>query len=224
MPSPPSDSLGDEVSTAPVAGLAAIVLAGGRSRRFGTDKLAADVNGTPLLDAALKVALQVASPVVVVGPDDRVWPAGVIVVREEPAYAGPFAAVVTGAAALGILPRQASAVTEAWLPSWVLVLAGDLVDPAPLIPALLLARSPDTDVAIATDNEGVRQPLLAIYTRSALQHAADDTAPANKPARALLTNQRVREVPDPSRATRDIDTREDLIRETTPGSRVAGLE
>lgn len=196
-------------------GIAAIVLAGGRSRRFGTDKLAADVRGRPLLDAALEVALGVAARVVVVGPDDRAWPDRVSVVREEPAYAGPFAAVVTGAAALDT--GGAGATTG------VLVLAGDLVDPAPIVPRLVAAlvaggapagAGRTADAAVAVDADGRRQPLLAVYRLDALLAAGRRGDPRDRPARDLLDGLAVTEVPDTGRASRDIDTPGDLARET----------
>jgi molybdopterin-guanine dinucleotide biosynthesis protein A len=190
------------------------VLAGGRSRRFGADKLAADLRGRPLLDSALEAALDSAERVVVVGPDERTWPDRVVVVREEPAYSGPFAAVVAGAAAL------ASHDCDPATP--VLVLAGDLVDPGPLVHALLAALAADTslDAAVAVDAEGHRQPLLAAYRLAALQTAGGRGDPTDQPARSLLSNLTVREIPDPANATRDVDTPADLARETrrlTPG-------
>ena len=110
--------------TAERSRVAALVLAGGRSRRFGTDKLEAEVGGRPLLDAAVDAAVAASdAQVVVVGPVERALPAGVLVTREEPAYAGPFAAVAAG---LELVDADV-----------VLVLAGDLLDPAPAIPALL---------------------------------------------------------------------------------------
>jgi molybdenum cofactor cytidylyltransferase len=48
---------------------AAIVLAGGAASRFGGNKLAADLEGRPVLEYALRAVAAVASPVVlVVGP------------------------------------------------------------------------------------------------------------------------------------------------------------
>jgi len=46
----------------------AIVLAGGRSSRFGSDKLAADLDGTTLLAATIGTLADVVDDVVVAGP------------------------------------------------------------------------------------------------------------------------------------------------------------
>ena len=46
----------------------AVVLAGGASRRFGSDKLAAEAGGESLLDLAVG-ALSAEMPVIVVGPE-----------------------------------------------------------------------------------------------------------------------------------------------------------
>ena len=76
------------------ARVAAIVLAGGGSRRFGSDKLAAEVAGRTLLENALDglpddVAVAVIGPV---RPLDR----AVTFLREDPPGGGPAAALTTG--------------------------------------------------------------------------------------------------------------------------------
>ena len=180
--------------------LGAVVLAGGRSTRFGGDKLEAPVGGARLLDAALGTAVRVASTVVAVGPADRSLPSDVLVVREEPAYAGPFAAVVAG---VGALPDSCPL---------VLVLAGDLLDPGRAVDALLVAYREPYDAVVVLDAHGTRQPLLAVYSARALRarfarDAAEGIPAAGRPARALLDGLAVLEVP--GRAD-DGDSRDDL--------------
>ncbi|HET7902058.1 MAG TPA: NTP transferase domain-containing protein, partial [Candidatus Nanopelagicales bacterium] len=87
--------------------IGAIVLAGGRSSRFGSDKLAAQVDGAPLLHRAIDAARGVAARVVLVGPAPEGLPADVVVTREEPPFGGPYAAVVAG---LDALDESATAV------------------------------------------------------------------------------------------------------------------
>jgi molybdopterin-guanine dinucleotide biosynthesis protein A len=78
--------------SAPV--VAVVVLAGGRSRRFGSDKLDAEVGGRTLLRLALD-GLPAGASVAVVGPE-RPLTARVQFVREDPPLGGPAAALITG--------------------------------------------------------------------------------------------------------------------------------
>ncbi len=76
------------------AGVAAVVLAGGGSRRFGSDKLTAEIAGRPLLDHALDgLAAEIA--VAIVGPT-RSLSRPVTVLREDPPGGGPAAGLITG--------------------------------------------------------------------------------------------------------------------------------
>ncbi|HYI55801.1 MAG TPA: NTP transferase domain-containing protein [Microlunatus sp.] len=76
--------------------VAVIVLAGGQARRFGSDKLAADVDGRALLELALDgVPDDDAVSVAVVGPARRLG-RDVTVLREDPPGGGPAAALITG--------------------------------------------------------------------------------------------------------------------------------
>lgn len=156
----------------------AVVLAGGTSRRFGRDKLAADPGDAPtLLDAAL-AALPPAADVVVVGPArETVRP--VRFVREEPPGGGPAAGLVTGlATALAsgaelvlVLPADAPHAGRA---------AGRLLD--------LLIADPGVPALVATDDEDREQPLqLALRAAAArrLLAAAPDGA-RDASARALV--------------------------------------
>lgn len=179
--------------------IAAVVLAGGRSRRFGSDKLAAEVEGRPLLDASVRTALETAdAQVVVVGPVDRPLPTGVLVTREEPAYAGPFAAVATG---LELVDADV-----------VVVLAGDLVDPAPAVPALLAALADDAraDAAVVVDADGRRQPLLAAFRVTPLRGCVVGVDTDGRAAGELLDGLRVVEIRDPASWSRDVDSPDDL--------------
>ncbi|HEY5785904.1 MAG TPA: NTP transferase domain-containing protein [Microlunatus sp.] len=78
----------------PSARMAAIVLAGGEARRFGGDKLAAEIDGRALVDHALD-GLPADCLVAVVGPV-RPLGRGVTFLREDPPGGGPAAALITG--------------------------------------------------------------------------------------------------------------------------------
>jgi molybdopterin-guanine dinucleotide biosynthesis protein A len=184
-----------------VSKLAAIVLAGGRSRRFGADKLAVDVHGAPLVRHSVDAALALGAQVVVVGPADPGLPAGVTVVREDPPYAGPYAAVAAG---LGAVDEDADVVLV-------------LVDPGGLLPALLAAVAAGAEAAVARDASGRRQPLLAAYRVRPLLAGVAGVDPVNRAAGELLDGLHVVEVPDPGTHTRDIDTPADLAAEDAAG-------
>jgi molybdopterin-guanine dinucleotide biosynthesis protein A len=185
-----------------VSRLGAVVLAGGRSKRFGSDKLAVDVGGTPLVRHSVAAALALGAQVVVVGPALPGLPPGVVVVREDPPYSGPYAAVAAG---LEALDDEVDV---------VLVLAGDLVDPAALLPRLLAALATGAEAAVAVDATGRRQPLLAAYRVVPLLGGIVGVDPFGRAARELLDGLHVVEVLDDGTHTRDIDTRADLAAET----------
>jgi len=188
----------------PTTGVAAIVLAGGRSKRFGSDKLETVVHGTPLVRHSVDAALAIGAAVVVVGPQHEGLPAGVATVREDPPLSGPYAAVAAGLAAIDV---------DAEI---VLVLAGDLVDPAPMLPRLLeaLRGAGGAEVAVAVDASGLRQPLLAAYRVVPLLGGVSGVDPVGRAANELLDGLHAIEVEDEDASTRDIDTRDDLDAET----------
>lgn len=88
--------------------LAGIVPAGGRARRFGSDKTLAPLAGATLLGRAVGACRAAgADPIVVVGPEQHA-PPGTLAAREEPPFGGPVAALAAGlaridAAAPGLL-------------------------------------------------------------------------------------------------------------------------
>ncbi|MBM6402277.1 molybdenum cofactor guanylyltransferase [Phycicoccus sonneratiae] len=179
-----------------------VVLAGGRSTRFGRDKLAAPLGDGSVLDHLLQ-ALPARWPLVLVGPrratprPDAVW------TIEEPPGGGPLAAVAAGLAA-----ADASALGG----GPVAVVAGDMPLAASALPALLVAldEDPDLAAAVAADGAGRANPLLGVYRRQPLRDVLAGPV-RDAPARRLLalSHRRVRIVGD---AARDVDTPEDLRR------------
>lgn len=179
----------------PSAAVTVVVLAGGRSSRFGGDKLAAPLRGTTVLDHLLD-ALPPHWPVVVVGAPRAVG-RDVTWTREEPPGTGPLAAVLAGVAA---------ARTDL-----VAVVAGDMPDAAPALARLvdvLTGAGPQVEAAIAVDDEGTPNPLLAAYRTGAVRTTTPDD-PRGAPARSLLRLAHV-EVAVPGAAARDVDTPDDL--------------
>ncbi|GAA0957309.1 molybdenum cofactor guanylyltransferase [Frigoribacterium faeni] len=192
----------------------AVLLAGGRASRLGgDDKTAFTHAGATLLDQAIDAA-RGARTLVVVGPRDGVVvPAGAVVAREDPPWSGPVAALAAG---LGVVEHPAP---------WTLVLACDLPRAPEAVRALLDARlgarpghDPDlsADGLVAVDDDGRRQPLLALY-RTAAVHTRLTSLRADGPLeglslRRLLAGLGVVEASVASELCADVDTPEDAAR------------
>ncbi|WP_298255328.1 molybdenum cofactor guanylyltransferase [uncultured Arthrobacter sp.] len=180
----------------------AIVLAGGRSSRLGgLPKAGLVFEGRTLLERTC-AALAGARRLVVVGPDPdggrRAALAGApTFVREEPAFAGPAAAVVAGVEAL----------TDP--APWCAVVACDMPRVDELVP-LLLAAAAESGTSVMAVEGGRDQPLAALYRSADLAHAIDALlargAVENLSMRSLLASVRTREVPVPPGVTHDVDT------------------
>lgn len=171
---------------------AAVILAGGRSARFGSPKAAAILEGQPLLAWVVAAASKAAHELVVVGPQDEdglaVSP-GVRLVHDRETFAGPLAGAITGL----------NAVTS----DVVLLLPCD----APLVrPALLAALAgalPGVD-AVVPIVAGRRQPLLAAYRRGPVLGAFRAAyAAGERSLVGALAQVAVHEVPEP--LVRDAD-------------------
>jgi molybdopterin-guanine dinucleotide biosynthesis protein A len=190
-----------------------VLLAGGASVRFGSDKLAAHVGEHDLLSLVLS-RLPAGLPVTVVGParpltgarsgsGRRARPRSVTWVREAPPGSGPARAVHAGVVA-------ASAAAPS-LP--VVVLPADAPDAHLAVDPLLAAldRLPAAAAGVVgVGADGTPQPLhLALTPAGAGVLAADPPAPGSS-ARALALALGLVPVALPAAATRDVDTPEDL--------------
>ena len=184
--------------------LAAVVLAGGESRRFGADKLAADVDGLSLLEQAVS-DLPAEAHLIIVGPRRELGrPA--IFTREEPPGTGPAAALIAG------LRVALSHDTEA-----IVVLPGDAPGAGRAAMALLSAlQASGAWAVLAVDSSGRAQPLqLALRPAAAraLVSAAGEAGGAGQSPRRLVE----RLSPPPQRAPVsveghfDIDTADQLL-------------
>ena len=183
----------------------AVVLCGGASRRFGSDKTRALLDGRPLLDHVL-AALPTDLPVVCVG-EERPTTRPVTWARESPPGGGPAAGLAAGLVALAALGTQGP-------PGLVVGLGGDMPYAGAAAAGLidhLLAAPPDLDAVVARDGEGHLQPLLAAYRTTALRAALGD-APAGRSLMRVLDALRIRSVDVAGLPTADVDTPEDLDR------------
>lgn len=174
----------------------AVVLCGGRARRFGSDKTRAQLHGRALLDHLLD-ALPPTWPVVCVG-EPRPTRREVAWAREDPPGGGPNAAI---AAALAEVDTALVVVLAGDMP-WAGAVADRLAAP------LAGGADPGLGAVYARDGDRGVHPLLAAYRTSALRAALPDP-PEGTAARAVQRRLRfaVLDVPD---AGRDVDTPDDL--------------
>ena len=141
-----------------------IVLAGGRSSRFGADKLQAIVRGRPLLHHPILALAGCCDAVLVVvsrdGPEPAL-PEGVTqpvrIVRDAVSDAGPLAGLVAGLAA-AVDPE-------------VLVVGGDQPDLRPELLALLRAALGPASAALLADGGEPRSLPMALRREPALAAA-----------------------------------------------------
>lgn len=186
----------------------AVVLAGGRSRRFGRDKLAEPLGDRTLLERAIDAVRPVAVEIVVVtAPDDgRLVHGDVIVIGDAAAFGGPLVGLAAG---LGRVSRPV-----------VLVVGGDMPAMVPSLLQAMVERLADPAIeAVALEWDGRGRPLpIALRTAPAAAAAERLLASGERRLRAILESLSTAIIDeptwralDPDGATlRDVDTPADL--------------
>jgi molybdopterin-guanine dinucleotide biosynthesis protein A len=187
---------------------AALLLTGGASRRMGRNKAELVVDGDRLADRTAALLLQVAAPVIEVGPGFTSLPR----TMEDPPGSGPLAALVAGAgtlAARGVSGRP------------VLVVATDL----PRLTAVFLrllagypVPSPEHCV-VPRDGDGRPQPLCARFSPAAVARAEELFATGRRSMSALLEAVSVTWLDTGGEALYDVDTPGDLAQVPRTGPR-----
>jgi len=189
---------------------AAIILAGGRSSRFGRDKLAEPIGGRPMLDHVIDRVRGVVADIVVVtaveaslsmnqAPD-------VEVVHDEHPFDGPLAGLGIGLRALDSRFER------------VVVVGGDMPTLVPAVLTRLIEALDRHEAAVLADGERPR-PLPLAVRRSAGAAVVDRLlGHGERRLRAVLETLDVEVIPleawqkdDPTgESLRDVDTPEDL--------------
>lgn len=202
-------------------GLDAVILAGGRAERLdGASKPDLVVGGRSLLATAIAAARGAACErIVVVGPPE-LEAAGCLVVREDPPFGGPVAALAAGLDALGPPGGRGAPEGRVSRPHEdVLVLACDMPDAEAAVARLVAGRATarPADGICLVDASGRTQWLAAVYSRAALARAfealrgadGDPAAVRGAAMRRLAASLDLAVVADDG-TTHDIDTWHDL--------------
>ncbi len=207
--------------TPPTSG---IVLAGGRSSRFGRDKLAEPVGDRPLLHHAVLALAGVCSEIVVVAQPDgpyvplpEAMPVPLHLTTDPEPFAGPLVGLLAG------LARAES--------SLVAVIGGDMPGIVPAVVRRMLRRMEGSTgtggrrsgywdhQAVVLESAGVQEPLPLVLDRlAALAAGTDLVVSGSRSLRSLISVLDVAVVPesewrelDPGAGTvRDVDEPRDL--------------
>jgi molybdopterin-guanine dinucleotide biosynthesis protein A len=188
--------------------VSAIVLAGGRSSRFGRDKLAEPISGRPLLERAIDAVRPFATEILVVtAPGGAPAVASDVRVVHDPSpFEGPLVGLAVG------LDEAREAI--------VFLTAGDIPELVPAVGELLLAALDglDADVAVLADRAGPcpfpmavrRVPARAATARLVASGERRLFALIDALACAVIEESAWRAVDPGGRSMRDIDTPADL--------------
>lgn len=199
----------------PVTPVSGAVIAGGASRRLGTDKRLVALDGTALLARTVGVLRPLVDDlqVVVADPADRA-----LVPEVLDADAGPVTVTLDARSGVGPAAGLEAALAAARRPQ-VLVLATDHPTLVPAVLDLLLIRA-DASAAAAVALAGPRggEPFLAVYRREALPTVRAELDAGTRRMQAVLAALGPELIPedewrvlDPDGATlRDVDVPEDL--------------
>ena len=209
---------------------AAVVVAGGASRRLNHVPKASLSDGTStLLDCALE-AVAAASPRVVVGPESLPLPPEVLRTREDPPFSGPAAAIHAGLECIAAACER----SQAPMPEWCLILGVDTPRIAPAVQQLIAAArgveqtcaeraadfSPTDSEAPAGFEasegsessagfwgvaEGIYQPLVGIYRFEAIR-SVFSTGTTDASVRSFLRRLNPVSVEMSAADTADVDT------------------
>lgn len=169
-----------QLDAGPIAG---IVLAGGRSRRMGTDKAALEWDGEPMLARVVRIMSERCTPVYVVAPEKSAafrglfgtgGPEATWVTDEEP-DSGPVAGLAAGLAA-----------AAAHGAAWAFVCATDMpMISIELVEELLRGVTPSTQAVIARDTQR-DHPMAGVYRTDVAPVLAELSAGGERRMLAVL--------------------------------------
>jgi len=189
-------------------GVTGVVLAGGRSSRFGSNKLDAVIDGRTLLANAIDGVTPASTEILVIAAPDSApdLPNRVTLIHDPDAFEGPLAGVAAGLRAA----RE----------SLVLVVGGDMPTlVGAVVESMLVALDGSGIEAVVLEHEGHPRPLpMALRREPALEAADRLLANGERRLRALAEALATFVIPEPTwraldpyaMTVRDIDTPADL--------------
>lgn len=223
-----ADTMPDSVLTAEGDfSCAAVVVAGGASRRLNHVPKASLSDGTNTLLGCALEAVAAASPRVVVGPESLPLPSGVLRTREDPPFSGPAAAIHAGLECIAADCER----SQVPLPEWCLILGVDTPRIAPAVQQLIAAAraaeqasvgqsAPTSSEASVGQSapagseasagfwgvaEGIYQPLVGIYRFEAIR-SVFSTGTTDASVRSFLRRLNPAAVEMSAADTADVDT------------------
>ena len=178
-----------------------IVLTGGSSKRFGSDKSQAKIGGVSLIDRIL-ISIPSEFETIIVGQDPKILGAHYRNVQENPIGGGPLAGFKAG--------------LEICTSEIIVLIATDMPFAVSRTLHLMESMKPHDDAVMYVDEEGIKQSLAAIYRVEAVERALSLMGNAHgQSMQTLLSHLLIREIEmskEVAHALRDIDTTEDLER------------
>jgi len=208
----------------------AVVLAGGRSTRFGADKLAAKLGDASVLAATVDAVAHLADHVWVAGPalpDRPPSDTPVTLVPDRDPFDGPLAALAAVLAAIPSVPApgpdDAAIVVGGDMPRLVpavLVRMLDVLDVDASVDGVILGRPEPPTGGLAVEPRRRQVLPLAVRVQPASRAAREAVEAGDRSLQALLDRIAAIELPavdwlplDPGALTlTDVDTRADLNR------------
>lgn len=194
---------------------AAVIVAGGASRRLNHVPKASLSDGTNTLLGCALEAVAAASPRVVVGPESLPLPSRVLRTREDPPFSGPAAAIHAGLECIAADCER----SQVPLPEWCLILGVDTPRIAPAVQQLIAtaraAEQASVGQSAPTDSEssagfwgvaeGIYQPLVGIYRFDAVR-SVFSTGTTDASVRSFLRRLNPVAVQMSAADTADVDT------------------
>jgi molybdopterin-guanine dinucleotide biosynthesis protein A len=130
-----------------------IVLAGGKSKRMGTDKTFAKLNGKPLIQHALDLLSPFCNHIIISSNNPELKKFGFPVIHDDIPDCGPIG---------GIYSCLKKSETE-----WNLILSVDSPKVKPEFIQLLINQTKNYDAIVPVHNNG-KEPLIALYHKKSL--------------------------------------------------------